>query len=93
MVKKNRHTNPLIYMRGMKSVDLIAIIDFLYYGAINVCQENLSLKNKNNRRRMNTDVDTNQPTNMANKEQSPSVSWRNTIYCVQNIDEKYLKTK
>ena len=42
---------------------------------------------------MNTDVDTNQPTNMANIEQSPSVSWRNTIYCVQNIDEKYLKTK
>ena len=28
-------------MRGMKSVDLIAIIDFLYYGAINVCQENV----------------------------------------------------
>ena len=28
-------------MRGMKSVDLMAIIDFLYYGEANIFQEDL----------------------------------------------------
>ena len=29
LLRKNKHPNPLIYMRGMKSKDLAAIIDFL----------------------------------------------------------------
>ena len=33
--------DPLIYIRGMKSVDLLAIVDFLYCGEANVFQENL----------------------------------------------------
>ena len=41
LLKKNKHNHPLIYMRGMKSEDLIAIVDFLYYGEANVYQENL----------------------------------------------------
>ena len=41
LLKGKRHKHPLIYMRGMKSEDLIAIVDFLYYGEANVCQENL----------------------------------------------------
>ena len=41
LLKGNRHKHPLIYMRGMKSEDLIAIVDFLYYGEANVFQENL----------------------------------------------------
>ena len=41
LLKKNKHNHPLIYMRGMKSEDLIAIVDFLYYGEANVFQENL----------------------------------------------------
>ena len=41
LFKRNRHNHPLIYMRGLKSEDLIAIIDFLYYGEANVNQENL----------------------------------------------------
>ena len=32
VLKKNKHSHPLIYMRGMKSVDLMAIVDFLYFG-------------------------------------------------------------
>ena len=28
-------------MRGVKSDDLLAIIDFVYYGEANICQENL----------------------------------------------------
>ena len=38
---KNRHPHPLVYMRGVKSDDLIAIVDFLYHGETNVNQENL----------------------------------------------------
>ena len=41
ILKKNKHPHPLLYMRGMKSEILIAIIDFLYVGKANVCQENL----------------------------------------------------
>ena len=38
---RNKHHHPLIYMRGMKSDDLLAIVDFLYCGEANVFQENL----------------------------------------------------
>ena len=41
ILKKNIHSHPLIYMRGMKSVDLVAMVDFLYSGEANVYQENL----------------------------------------------------
>ena len=41
LLKRNKHNHPLIYMRGMKSEDLIAIVDFLYYGEANVYKENL----------------------------------------------------
>ena len=41
MLKRNKHTHPLIYMRGIKSDDLVSILDFLYYGETNIYQENL----------------------------------------------------
>ena len=41
ILKKNKHNHPLIYMRGLKSEDLLAIMDFLYFGEANVLQENL----------------------------------------------------
>ena len=41
MLRRNKHTHPLIYMRGMKSRDLLAILDFLYCGEANVFQEDL----------------------------------------------------
>merc|ERR1712129_468896 len=41
MLRKNRHPHPLIYMRGVKSEDLVAIVDFLYRGEANVYQENI----------------------------------------------------
>ena len=41
LLKRNKHNHPLIYMRGVKSEDLVAIVDFLYNGEANVCQENL----------------------------------------------------
>ena len=41
LLGRNKHPHPLIYMRGMKSIDMLAIIDFLYCGEANVFQENL----------------------------------------------------
>ena len=41
ILKRNKHSHPLIYMRGVKSVDLVAMVDFLYIGEANVNQENL----------------------------------------------------
>ena len=37
---RNKHSHPLVYMRGTKYVDLLSILDFLYYGEANVYQEN-----------------------------------------------------
>ena len=41
LLRRNKHPHPLIYMRGVKSEDLVAIVDFLYCGEANVFQENL----------------------------------------------------
>ena len=41
ILKRNKHPHPLIFMRGLKSEDLLAIVDFLYLGKANVFQENL----------------------------------------------------
>ena len=41
LLGRNKHSHPLIYMRGVKSDDLLTIMDFLYRGEANVCQENL----------------------------------------------------
>ena len=38
---KNKNPHPLVYMRRVKSFDLLAIVDFLYNGEANVFQENL----------------------------------------------------
>ena len=41
ILRRKKHTHPLIFMRGVKSADLLAIIDFVYSGEANVFQENL----------------------------------------------------
>merc|ERR1712129_256357 len=41
LLKRNKHPHPLIFMRGMQSEDLVAIVDFIYFGEANVYQENL----------------------------------------------------
>jgi len=37
----NKHAHPLIYLRGFQSQDLMAILDFLYFGETKVYQENI----------------------------------------------------
>ena len=41
LLKRNKHTHPLVYMRGVKFEDLDAMVDFLYLGEANVFQEHL----------------------------------------------------
>ena len=41
LLKKNKHAHPLLYMRGVSSEDLLAIVDFLYFGETNINQDNL----------------------------------------------------
>jgi hypothetical protein len=41
ILRINKHPHPLIYMRGIKAEDLVAIVDFLYYGEAKVYQDNL----------------------------------------------------
>ena len=43
MLKKNKHPHPMIYMRGLKAGDLVAMVDFLYFGEANVNQESLDV--------------------------------------------------
>jgi len=41
ILKRNNHPHPMIYLRGLKSQDLVAMIDFLYFGEADVSQESL----------------------------------------------------
>ena len=43
ILKKNKHSHPIIYMKGSKSTDIVAMVDFLYYGEANVNQESLDV--------------------------------------------------
>ena len=41
ILMKNKHPHPLVYMRGVRKSELLAILDFIYCGEANVDQENL----------------------------------------------------
>ena len=41
ILKKNKHHHPLIYMRDVRTENLMAMVDFFYHGEANVYQENL----------------------------------------------------
>ena len=41
LLGRNHHPHPLIYLRGVKYDDLLAVLDFLYRGETNVFQDNL----------------------------------------------------
>ena len=41
LLKTNRNPHPMIIMRGVNMDDLVAMMDFIYFGEANVLQENL----------------------------------------------------
>ena len=41
VLKRTNQSHPMIYMRGLKASDLVAIVDFIYYGEANIYQDDL----------------------------------------------------
>ena len=41
VLKRNSHSHPMIYMKGLRAKDLEAILDFIYHGEANIYQEDL----------------------------------------------------
>ena len=41
ILKTNSHPHPLIFMKGVTSTIMSAVVDFLYLGEVNILQENL----------------------------------------------------
>ena len=37
-----KHSHPLIYMRGIKTRDLVSVVDFIYHGEANIFEEDLN---------------------------------------------------
>jgi len=42
ILKRNRHEHPLLYLKGVKYADLVAVLNFMYHGEVNVAQEELN---------------------------------------------------
>merc|ERR1712098_558656 len=42
MLKRSKHEHQLVYMRGVRYSDLIAVLDFMYHGEVSVAQEELN---------------------------------------------------
>jgi len=42
ILKRNKHQHPLLYLKGVKHTDLVAVLDFMYQGEVNVAQEELN---------------------------------------------------
>jgi len=42
ILKRNRHEHPLLYLKGVKYADLVAVLNFMYHGEVNVAQEDLN---------------------------------------------------
>jgi len=41
ILKKNQHSHPLIYMRGVEHKNLVSLLDFIYYGEASIYQDEL----------------------------------------------------
>ena len=42
VLKRNPHSHPLLYLKGVKHTDLMAVLNFMYHGEVNVAQEELN---------------------------------------------------
>ena len=41
IMKNNKHSHPMVYMRGLKAKDLVAILDYIYHGEANINKDDL----------------------------------------------------
>jgi len=42
ILRRNHHSHPLLYLKGVKYADLMAVLNFMYHGEVNVAQEDLN---------------------------------------------------
>ena len=42
VLRRNPHQHPLLYIKGVSFSDLESLLDFMYYGEVNIAQENLN---------------------------------------------------
>jgi len=42
ILRRNRHEHPLLYLKGVQFHDLVAVLNFMYHGEVNVAQEELN---------------------------------------------------
>ena len=42
VLKTNPHQNPLLYLKGIHSRELIGVLNFMYHGSVNISQEELN---------------------------------------------------
>jgi len=42
ILRRNKHEHPLLYLKGVKYVDLVSVLNFMYHGEVNVAQEELN---------------------------------------------------
>ena len=43
ILKKSPHSHPLIYLKGIKSPDVEAVLNYMYHGEVNIEEANLSI--------------------------------------------------
>jgi hypothetical protein len=42
ILRRNPHTHPLLYLKGVKYTDLQSVLNFMYHGEVSVAQEELN---------------------------------------------------
>ena len=74
LLKRNKHPHPLIYMKGVKIENLMAMLEFFYFGEANIYQENfdtfLALADELRLKGLNGPVPGNQYEDMGNRRPS-----------------------
>jgi len=97
MLRRNKHPHPLIYMRGVKSDDLVAIVDFLYYGEANVYQENidsfLSIAEELDLKGLTGNSDNSEPVEENIVKPEPKRKKSQSTSTLPNVDNFHIKEK
>jgi len=42
VLKRNPHSHPLLYLKGIKYEDVLAVLNFMYHGEVNIAQDELN---------------------------------------------------
>lgn len=42
VLRRNKHEHPLLFLKGVRFVDLVSVLNFMYHGEVNVAQEELN---------------------------------------------------